>query len=61
MNPILVQQMARSRMDDFDREAAADRLVALARSGGGNRPVGLGRRLSRSAGRVRLVLGGSAA
>ena len=60
MNPILVQQMARQRMETFDREVESDRLAALAKSV--DRPRG-GRldRLARTAGRFRLVIRGSAA
>lgn len=61
MNPILVQQMAQYRMDAFDREAEAERLAALARGAAVRRPFALRDRLSRSAGRLRLVLRGSAA
>jgi hypothetical protein len=61
MNPILVQQMAQYRMDTFDREAEADHLAALAKGATVRRPFALRERLSRTAGRLRLVLRGSAA
>lgn len=55
MNPILVQQMAQHKIDTFDQEADADRLVALARSATGRPAAGL-QRVSRTAGRIRLLL-----
>ena len=56
MNPILVQQMATYRMDQLDREAAAGRLVALARSAAAGNSSAFPERPDRSAGRLRLVL-----
>ena len=60
MNAILVQQMAQYRMDAFDREADANRLAALAKGAPVVR-LSLRERLSRTAGRIRVVLQASAA
>jgi hypothetical protein len=60
MNPTLVQELARYRMDNLKREAEANQLAALAK-GTASRPVAVRERLSRTAGRLRLVNRGSAA
>ena len=59
MNPILVQQMAQHRMDDLDREAEANRRAALVQRANGEHSVPHVR--LDLAGRLRLVLRGSAA
>ena len=60
MNAILVEQMAKHRIDTFNREAAGDRRLALV-PGTPARPVRFRERFDRTAGRLRLILQGSAA
>ena len=60
MNAISIESMARDRIDSLHREAAADRLAALIKQATPNHPNIVRERLTRSAGRLRLVLSGSA-
>ena len=61
MNLIFVQQMAQYRRDDLAREAAANRAAAGLRRRSGLRLPAIRLRLIETAGRLRLVLRGSAA
>lgn len=55
MNPILVEQMAKYKMDTFDREAEVAGRVALAKQAA-VRPSAVHDRLTQTTGRLRLVL-----
>lgn len=61
MNLIFVPQMAEYRQDDLAREAAANRAAAQLRRASGPRLLAIRPRLIETAGRLRLVLRGSAA
>ena len=61
MHPILVEQLAKQRTETFDREAAAARLVSLARSATAGRPTGVRGRLARGFAHVRVFVGGAPA
>jgi hypothetical protein len=65
MHPLLVQDLARQRTADLDRDADHRRLVAIARVAGHIEPgpdvAGRLRRLALAAGRLRLAIRGSVA
>jgi hypothetical protein len=65
MHPLLVQDLARQRSADLDRDAGHRRLAAIARSAGRSEPgpdvTGRLRRLALAAGRLRLAVRGSVA
>jgi hypothetical protein len=60
MNPILMQHLAQHKIDTFEREAAAERLAALARRSTVGAPAHAGP-VTRTVARIRLALHTSAA